>query len=95
VTACGREELLNKQNEYLHNNYRIYQIHFENNQFLNDLKNRLHTHACPKEHKDNESESHTSNEIQFAVLIPSDTIFPNEGNVLLYVLQKFNYVLDN
>jgi len=83
VTACGREELLNKQSEHLYN--KICQIHFENNQFLNDLKNRLHSHACPRDHKDNESEFHTSkHETQFAVSTPSDTIFPSEGNVLLY-----------
>ena len=42
-----RDDLLRKTPEYLSRNCTVCSEHFEAIMFLNDLKNRLHSHAIP------------------------------------------------
>ncbi|KAG8225334.1 hypothetical protein J437_LFUL005348 [Ladona fulva] len=48
VIATRRQDLLGKSSAYLYNNCRICSNHFEDVMFLNNMKNRLHSHAVPK-----------------------------------------------
>lgn len=42
-----REDLISKSADYLNKNCTVCAEHFEPIMFLNDLRNRLHTHAVP------------------------------------------------
>ncbi|XP_063217187.1 zinc finger protein 260-like isoform X2 [Bacillus rossius redtenbacheri] len=47
VVECRRSDLEDKSAAYLYKNCRICSDHFEHVMFLNDLKNRRHSHAVP------------------------------------------------
>ncbi|EFN80428.1 hypothetical protein EAI_00072, partial [Harpegnathos saltator] len=47
VEACGRQDLIKKTCKELYKNYRVCAIHFSQEMFLNDLRNRLQSYAVP------------------------------------------------
>ncbi|KAK4886413.1 hypothetical protein RN001_002684 [Aquatica leii] len=47
VISCRREDLINKTSSYLYANCKICSVHFEEQMFLNFLKNRLKPGAVP------------------------------------------------
>lgn len=47
IKCCGRLDLMNKSSDEMYKNYRLCQIHFDDKCFLNDLKNKLQSNACP------------------------------------------------
>lgn len=47
MVLCRREDLMNKDAEYLYKNCRMCAEHFEDIMFANDLKNRLQPEAKP------------------------------------------------
>lgn len=48
IDATGRRDLLTKGTDYAYKNCRVCALHFLEDMFANELKNRLHSHAVPK-----------------------------------------------